>query len=140
MLRYPSTKQILTVAVLSALLAGCGKDSKRLPPTAMFWIQPLWLNDLQAKDTSVELGSELQLTESSDVARQNQAITLAAIVLSTTLNMDKGSSAVKSAISALASAQPKDVATGAMSPVLGGTTQNAEKAVTKLSLYLWVKV
>ena len=56
MLRYPSTKQILTVAVLSALLAGCGKDSKRLPPTAMFWIQPLWLNDLQrAKDTSVEL-------------------------------------------------------------------------------------
>ena len=32
MLRYPSTKQILTVAVLSALLAGCGKDSKKANP------------------------------------------------------------------------------------------------------------
>lgn len=127
MLRYPSTKQILTVAVLSALLAGCGKDSKKATADSNILDTPPMAERPQASNANVELGSELQLTESSDVARQDQAVALAAIVLTTTLNMDKGSSAVKSAISALAGAQPKEVATGAMSPVIGGTTQKCAK-------------
>ncbi|HRH76676.1 MAG TPA: hypothetical protein PK129_04935 [Cellvibrionaceae bacterium] len=127
MLRYPSTKQILTVAVLSALLAGCGKDSKKATADSNVLDSAPMAERPAAKDTSVDLGSELQLTETSDVARQDQAVALAAIVLSTTLNMDKGSSAVKTAISALAGAQPKEVATGAMSPVLGGATQKCSK-------------
>ncbi|HMY38356.1 MAG TPA: hypothetical protein PK011_03450 [Marinagarivorans sp.] len=127
MLRYPSTKQILTVAVLSALLAGCGKDSKKATADSNIMDAPPMAERPQASNAPVDLGSELQLTESSDVARQDQAVALAAIVLTTTLNMDKGSSAVKSAISVFAGAQPKEVATGAMSPVLGGTTQKCAK-------------
>jgi|GEM_PF-4192263 len=127
MLRYPSTKQILTVAVLSALLAGCGKDSKKATADSNIMDTPPMAERPEANVTPVELGSELQLTEESDVARQDQAVALAAIVLTTTLNMDKGSSAVKSAISVFAGAQPKEVATGAMSPVLGGTTQKCGK-------------
>jgi hypothetical protein len=127
MLRYPSTKQILTVAVLSALLAGCGKDSKKATADSNIMDAPPMAERPKASNAPVELGTELQLTESSDVARQNQAVALAAIVLTTTLNMDKGSSAVKSAISVFAGAQPKEVATGAMSPVLGGSTQKCAK-------------
>lgn len=127
MLRYPSTKQILTVAVLSAFLAGCGKDSKKATADSNIMDAPPTAELPKADFPTVELGRELELTEKSDVARQDQAIALAAIVLTTTLNMDKGSNAVKSAISVFAGAQPKDVASGAMSTVLGGTTRTCAK-------------
>ncbi|RZA06628.1 MAG: hypothetical protein EOO68_04745 [Moraxellaceae bacterium] len=128
MLRYPSTKQILTVAVLSALLAGCGKDSKKATADSNIMDTPPMAERPEASIVPVDLGTELELTNESDVARQNQAVALAAIVLTTTLNMDKGSSAVKEAISVFAGAKPRDTATGAMSPVLGGTTTNCSKS------------
>ncbi|HEY6530061.1 MAG TPA: hypothetical protein VIZ65_15330 [Cellvibrionaceae bacterium] len=130
MLRYPSTKQILTVAVLSALLAGCGKDSKKATADSNIMDTPPMAERPEASIIPVELGREVVLTEESDVARQDQSIALAAIVLSTTLNMDSGSTAVKQAISAFAGAQPRDTATGALSQVIGGTTSKCSKKGT----------
>lgn len=127
MLRYPSTKQILTVAVLSALLAGCGKDSKKATADSNILDTPPMAERPEASITPVEAGREVTLTTESDVARQDQSLALAAIVLNTTLNMDSGSTAVKQAISAFASAQPRDTATGALSQVIGGTTNKCSK-------------
>lgn len=124
MLRYPSTKQILTVAVLSALMAGCGKESKKA--TAENNPVPV-VERPEAAIAPVELGTQVVLTDSSEEARQQQAVTLAALALVTTLNLDGGSTAVRTAIGAMAGAAPKDQATGALTTVFGGTTQKCSK-------------
>ncbi|MFO1370320.1 MAG: hypothetical protein U1F46_15105 [Marinagarivorans sp.] len=127
MLRYPSTKQILTVAVLSALLAGCGKDSKKATADSNIMDAPPMAERPEANITPVETGRQVTLTDESDVARQQQSLALAAIVLNTTLNMDSGSTAVKQAISAFAGVQPRDTATGALSQVIGSTANKCSK-------------
>lgn len=127
MLRYPSTKQILTVAVLSALLAGCGKDSKKATADSNILDKPPMAELPQANLVSVDEGRQVTLTDESDVTRQRQSLAIAALVLNTTLNMDSGSSAVREAISAFAGTQPKDSATGALSQVIGGKTNKCSK-------------
>lgn len=126
MLRYPSTKQILTVAVLSALLAGCGKESKKATADNNANSVPA-AERPEAAIAPVELGTQVELTESSDVARQQQAVAIAAIALTTTLNLDSGSTAVRQALGAFSTVPKQDSATGALSTVLGGTTQKCSK-------------
>ncbi|MEY4588370.1 MAG: hypothetical protein RL497_446 [Pseudomonadota bacterium] len=115
MLRYPSTKQILTVAVISALLAGCGKDSKKAETAdSNIMDKPPVVVRPEVNDPNFKLGEPLQLTEVSDVARQGQAIGIAAVVMMTTLNADTGSTAVKQAMSAFSGLTPSNTATGAL--------------------------
>lgn len=128
MLRYPSTKQILTVAVLSALLAGCGKETKKATADSNIMDEAPMAVRPEASITPVELGTQLELTTESDIARQNQSLALAALVVTTTLNMDSGSTAVRQAMSAFAGAKPRDSATGALSQVLGGTSSKCTKS------------
>lgn len=127
MLRYPSTKQILTVAVLSALLAGCGKETKKATADSNIMDEAPMAVRPEASIAPVALGTELELTNTSDEARQKQAVALAAVVLTTTLNLDSGSTAVKQAISAFAGSAPQDSASGALQSVIGEQVNKCSK-------------